>query len=257
MRKVFALIILFLVINQVKAQFFTINSDFPTSKVANDAELQVDSTEAAIYDWMNHLKAQSNIVSDTIIKSQENRGITSQSQMTPTVLPLNVRVIKSTLELALEKRMTVCMPLDFMKINSSYGFRSDPITHCSRFHDGIDLHCRYEKVYAMLPGKVERVCYGNNGYGNHIVLQHGNLECLYGHLSSIAVREGDTIQAGDVVAVSGNSGRTTGPHLHLRLKKDGKSVDPSLFIRFLNDYIRDLQQCIAASRSHQQSILAK
>ena len=80
----------------------------------------------------------------------------------------------------------------------------------------------------------------------YVILQHGSLECLYGHLSMILVNEHDEVQAGDVVAISGNTGKSTGPHLHLRLRKDGKSVDPKPFITYLNDYIGDLQDRIAS-----------
>ena len=136
--------------------------------------------------------------------------------------------------------------LDYMKENSGYGYRSDPVYRCRKFHDGIDLSCRFENVYAMLPGTVKEVHRGNRGYGNYVILQHGSLECLYGHLSMILVNEHDEVQAGDVVAISGNTGKSTGPHLHLRLRKDGKSVDPKPFITYLNDYISDLQARIAS-----------
>ena len=72
-----------------------------------------------------------------------------------------------------------------------------------------------------------------------------SIECLYGHLSVIVVNENDVVEAGDIVAISGNTGKSTGPHLHLRLRKDGKSIDPQPFVNYLNDYIDDLQERIA------------
>lgn len=161
-------------------------------------------------------------------------------------LPLFVVVRNNPLFDLIQKRVTVCLPLDYLKQNSGYGYRKDPVYRCQKFHDGIDLSCRFGNVYAMLPGIVKEVHRGNRGYGNYVVLQHGNIECLYGHLSMILVNENDEIQAGDIVAISGNTGKSTGPHLHIRLRKDGKSINPKPFITYLNDYIDDLQDRIVS-----------
>lgn len=159
-------------------------------------------------------------------------------------IPVFVSVRDSLMAGLLEDRLNVCLPLDFLKMNSNYGYRTDPIFRCTRFHDGIDLRCSYSSVYSMMPGTVKEVRFGNRGYGNYVVLEHGNLECLYGHLSRIFVTEGEVISAGTVVAISGNTGKSTGPHLHIRMKKDGKSVNPKPFIDYLNDYITRLQDKI-------------
>lgn len=140
----------------------------------------------------------------------------------------------------LQDRLNVSLPLDFLKINSKYGHRPDPITRCRTFHDGVDLACNGERVYSMLPAVVKKVHRGNKGYGNYVILNHGNIECLYGHLQDITVKEKEVINAGTIVGISGNTGKSTGPHLHIRLKKNGKSVDPFVFIAFLRAYIRDL-----------------
>ena len=112
----------------------------------------------------------------------------------------------------LSQRSTVSMPLQRFYLTSKFGYRKDPLGQGTRFHDGVDLRCSYEPVYAMLPGVVAKVQHGSTGYGNYVVLNHGNIECLYGHLSDIGVEVGEAVQAGDVVAISGNTGRSTGPH---------------------------------------------
>ena len=141
----------------------------------------------------------------------------------------------------LSKRSTVSMPLQRFYLTSKFGYRKDPLGQGTRFHDGVDLRCNYEPVFAMLPGVVTKVQYGNTGYGNYVVLNHGNIECLYGHLSDIGVSVGEAVQAGDVVAISGNTGRSTGPHLHLKMTYMGQRVDPLVFIDYINGYIRELQ----------------
>ena len=163
-------------------------------------------------------------------------------------VPVFVSVQDSIMAGLLHDRLNVCLPLDFLKLNSQYGYRKDPIMKCKKFHDGIDLKCCYDYVYSMLPSTVKEVHHGNKGYGNYVILDHGVMECLYGHLSAIVVEEGDIIPAGAVVAISGNTGKSTGPHLHIRLRKDDNSVDPKPFISFLNDYIVRLQDKIAYIR---------
>ena len=150
----------------------------------------------------------------------------------------------------LEKRLTICMPLDYLTVTSSYGYRQDPFTKCHTFHDGIDLRCGNGLVYSMLPGRVAAVRHGNTGYGNYVVLDHGNLRCLYGHLGEIYAKEGTMVQAGAVVGVVGSSGRSTGPHLHLQLQRLSTgnvwtSVDPLPFIHALNQQAKSFNERLA------------
>lgn len=163
-------------------------------------------------------------------------------------VPVFVSVRDSMMAELLEDRLCVSLPLDFLELNSSYGYRADPVFRCTRFHDGIDLRCSHSSVFSMMPGTVKEVRFGSRGYGNYVVLEHGNLECLYGHLSRIFVIEGEAVSAGTVVAISGNTGKSTGPHLHIRMRKGGKSVNPEPFIDYLNDYITRLQEKIRILR---------
>ena len=115
-------------------------------------------------------------------------------------VPVFVTVKDSIMAGLLHDRLNVCLPLDFLKFSSQYGYRQDPVMKCRKFHDGIDLGCRYDYVYSMLPATVKEVHRGNKGYGNYVILDHGIMECLYGHLSAIIVEEGEIIPAGSVVA---------------------------------------------------------
>ena len=156
----------------------------------------------------------------------------------PLVLPF-LSASDSLLLSVLEKRLNICMPLDYITITSHYGYRQDPFTKCQRFHDGIDLRCGNGLVYSMLPGRVAAVHHGDNGYGNYVILDHGSLRCLYGHLSEIYTREGSEVPAGAVVGLVGSTGRSTNPHLHIQLQRlsatnSWTSVDPMPFIKALN-----------------------
>lgn len=163
-------------------------------------------------------------------------------------IPVFVNVKDSLLFGLIKERMDVCLPLDFISVSSRYGYRQDPFKKCSAFHDGIDLECNMNHVYSMLPGKVKKVVYSKKGYGNHVVLDYGHIQCLYGHLAAITVREGDEVYAGSIVGISGSTGKSTGPHLHIRMSAGGKSLNPAPFIAYLNKYITGLRDKIAYVR---------
>ena len=150
----------------------------------------------------------------------------------------------------LKKRLNICMPLDYITVTSPYGYRQDPFTKCRTFHDGIDLRYGNGLVYSMLPGRVTTVHYGDTGYGNYVILDHGSLRCLYGHLSEIYTKEGMMLQAGTVVGLVGSTGRSTGPHLHLQLQRlavnnSWTSVDPLPFIQALNQQVESFNERLA------------
>jgi len=124
----------------------------------------------------------------------------------------------------------LAMPLNAMRINSGFGKRTHPVTHKKDFHKGIDLRARNEPVYAFFFGTVSEVGY-NRILGKFIRIKQNGLECIYGHLSILLVSKGDDVQCGDVVAVTGSTGRVTGEHLHFSIKLKGIYLDPVLFIR--------------------------
>ena len=113
---------------------------------------------------------------------------------------------------------------------SNYGHRG------RRMHHGIDLKVQIgDTIYAAFDGKI-RVCeYERRGYGNYVVIRHPNgLETVYGHLSKFLVSDNDVVKSGDPIALGGNTGRSTGSHLHFELRFLGRSIDPIDVIDFEN-----------------------
>jgi len=108
-----------------------------------------------------------------------------------------------------------------------------------RRHQGIDLPLTVgTPIYAAFDGKV-RVSRVANGYGNLVVIRHTNgLETFYGHLSSRKVEVGDWVNAGDVIGLGGNTGRSTGPHLHFETRFKGYAFDPQWIIDFKTGDLR-------------------
>ena len=130
----------------------------------------------------------------------------------------------------------VALPLKNIHIGSEFGMRMHPIYHKRIMHNGIDLSARYENVFSMFPGTVVKV--GQDGRsGKFVTVRTGNYTISYCHLSQQLVKESDFIVAGTTIAVSGNTGASTGPHLHITAKKDGKAFNAAILI----DYIKKMQ----------------
>ena len=136
----------------------------------------------------------------------------------------------------------IVMPLNReISITSPYGTRMHPIFGASKFHNGIDLAANYENVYSVLDGIVTETGWDNNGGGNYIKVNHFNrFETAYLHLSEIYYRVGEFVKAGFIIAKSGNSGNSTGPHLHFSVKEFGQSINPTYFLKTLNSMLLKL-----------------
>ena len=137
----------------------------------------------------------------------------------------------------------VALPLENVHINSGFGMRRHPIYRKRIMHNGIDLSARYEKVYSMFPGTVIKVGQDSRS-GKFVTVRTGDYTISYCHLSQQLVKENEFVNAGTNIAISGNTGASTGPHLHLTTKKDGKAFDPTILIEYvlsvMNSYLKDL-----------------
>lgn len=112
-------------------------------------------------------------------------------------------------------------------ITCKYGYRTHPVTKKYKLHTGIDLRASTgTKVYAANKGTVTTSGY-SSAWGNYIIINHGGgYTTLYAHLSRRNVSKGATVKQGDVIGLSGNTGYSTGPHLHFEINKNGSSYDP-------------------------------
>ncbi|RKY01206.1 hypothetical protein DRP77_10165 [Candidatus Poribacteria bacterium] len=119
------------------------------------------------------------------------------------------------------------------RISSRFGWRLHPIYHRRMFHSGIDIVApRGTLVYAARSGRVKFAGW-LGGYGRLVVIDHGNgYETRYAHLSSILVRKGQRVRTGQPIGRVGNTGVTTGVHLHFEVRRGGKPVNPLSFLRF-------------------------
>lgn len=118
------------------------------------------------------------------------------------------------------------------RITSNFGYRSDPFSGRAAFHAGIDIAgSTGDPIYAAGAGKVITAD-SDSSHGKYIVIEHpGGLESWYLHLSKITVSVGDKVTKGQQIGKLGNTGRSTGPHLHFEIVKKGKTIDPLPYIK--------------------------
>ena len=194
----------------------------------------------------NHVKAQFNTVSfpgNRYKVTVENpTRTTNKAEATPeSITSVNEKSVPDKVSLSstdtkkkeqVARYLSVCYPLSHIKINSPYGYRKDPFTGKRKFHNGIDLHARSSKVFAMMQGRVLKVGQDKVS-GKYVTLQHGSFTVSYCHLSQIFVSQGQDVLSGDVVGITGNTGRSTGEHLHITCKYNGNSIDPFILISYV------------------------
>ena len=125
-------------------------------------------------------------------------------------------------------------PVEFKGVTSNFGWRENPIRKGRKeFHTGIDLRAQMNTpVYATADGVVELARRNKKtGYGKMLILVHGHgFKTLYGHLNKIAVENGQFVKKGEVVAYTGNTGFSNGPHLHYEIQYIGVTLDPHSFM---------------------------
>ena len=121
--------------------------------------------------------------------------------------------------------------VDLTRTASGYGMRIHPIYKTRMMHTGMDFTAPTgTEIYSTGDGTVVEVDYNQNGYGKHIVIDHGyGYQTLYAHLKKYNVRVGQKVKRGDVIGEVGNTGRSTGPHLHYEVIKDGQKINPVHF----------------------------
>lgn len=118
-------------------------------------------------------------------------------------------------------------PVNGGVISSPYGGRTDPIASGFEYHHGVDIALEYgEPIYAAGAGTVTKAG-TNGGYGIFASIDHGNgYQTQYGHMSAVAVKAGQKVAKGEVIGFVGNTGYSTGPHLHFEVLSDGQTIDP-------------------------------
>jgi len=131
-----------------------------------------------------------------------------------------------------------CLPLGKPvrgSISSGFGKRKDPLNNKSAFHTGIDFRGnKGEPIYATADGIVKKA-FRNGGYGNYVLIDHGNgYMSSFSHMQKYLVHKGDRVERGQVIGLVGNTGRSTGTHLHYEIALNNKVINPAKFLKVAN-----------------------
>ncbi len=130
-----------------------------------------------------------------------------------------------------EERYVEGRPITWGWLSSKYGYRSDPFTGKRTWHDGVDLAGKEGSDIIAVAGGVVTWAGERYGYGNLVEIDHGDgLVTRYGHAKAVKVKVGDVVQKGQVIALMGSTGRSTGPHVHFEVLANGRSKDPVKYI---------------------------
>ena len=141
-----------------------------------------------------------------------------------------------------------CMPCKSRVVTSNFGAR------WGRAHKGLDIKVYIgDTIRAAWSGKVRIVKYEGAGYGKYVVIRHNNgLETIYGHMSEWLVEENQTVKAGQPIGLGGNTGRSTGSHLHFETRLCGVALNPAIFFDFRNqDIVADYYMFRKSTYEHE------
>ena len=117
---------------------------------------------------------------------------------------------------------------DFVELSSPYGWRMHPVHRTVLFHEGVDIAASVgTPIYSTAQGRVVKILYSKYGYGNRVVIKHAyGFETLYAHMGVINVKRGKWVNKNQIIGTVGNTGTSTGPHLHYEIHKNGQPRDP-------------------------------
>ena len=143
---------------------------------------------------------------------------------------------------------------DLERVASGFGFRIDPVYKVRKMHAGLDFTAPTgTPIYATADGRIKLASFNTGGYGNHVVINHGyGYETLYGHMVRVKARSGQHVKRGDLIGYVGSTGKSTGPHCHYEVHKNGQKLDPVYF--FYNDLSpQQFDQLLKRAASSNQS----
>ncbi len=125
------------------------------------------------------------------------------------------------------------LPVKNYRLTSGYGYRYHPIDKKNKFHYGIDIKTNKSEIYSVIKGTIIKAEYDKH-LGYYVKIKHNKICTLYGHLSSINVKVGESVQAGSIIGISGKTGKATGDHLHFAVKYGSQYINPIKLFKLLN-----------------------
>ncbi|WP_394145815.1 peptidoglycan DD-metalloendopeptidase family protein [Vibrio atypicus] len=190
---------------------------------------QINETHAVTQE-LEDKKTEISILGKRVFDVESVLGLANEESTTEENLEdrLDAAAVDSAVRATMFRMIPNDSPMQYQRISSSYGRRTNPITGKRHTHTGIDLTCkRGEEIYAPADGVIETVRPSSKGYGNYLTVRHSfGFMSSYAHLSRFKVRSGQFVSKGDLIATCGNSGNSTGPHLHYEVRFLGRPLNP-------------------------------
>lgn len=197
--------------------------------ITNKEEINVQNQE----DILNN--NQNQIISDQGEKSTDNTGVGGGEPYAEAVLEeakSAISMMDIDVDEILQKEIDIVVPVKGT-ITSRYGAREQIFNNVNPYHTGIDIaNSLNTKIYSATDGVVIKTENMNKYYGNNIEIEKDGVIFKYAHLNKIEVKEGDTINQNDEIALMGSTGMSTGPHLHFEIKINDRTVDPEKILNF-------------------------
>lgn len=196
------------------------------SRAHSDAHKQLLANNASAKDQIKLIDQSSFI--DLVDEPEPELDIYTEGWNSKSVNPFRASDVPNT---AVIDVTNYVMP-HMGRITSNYGYRA----RFGRMHKGVDIGVKMnDTIRAAFDGKVRLTNYEAKGYGNYVIIRHPNgLETVYGHLNKHLVKPDQVVKAGDPIGLGGNTGRSTGPHLHFETRFMGYAINPAAIFDFAN-----------------------
>lgn len=199
--------------NVIYSQYLGV--DFDTtgfSKYRNDSAKYIINNDSIFKNVNDRAAYAAEMLATQLIKLQETSDFFKSNKNPilyyPTISPIKTK--------------------DFINLSSPFGWRNHPTEKKVLFHQGVDISARVgTPIYSTAQGRIIKIMYSKYGYGNRVIIKHAyGFETLYAHLGTIEVRKGQWVNKNQKIGTVGNTGLSTGPHLHYEIHKNNEPRDP-------------------------------
>ena len=230
-------------IDTLKTSITDLNTKMTTLKINKEKEIEILNEKEKVLlikNKIHALKIEDKVkdieeLSSKLDDIEEIIGLKDDILIDDPIERVNIAKITSLERMHMLQVIPSGNPLKQIVVTASFGYRLHPTLRIKKFHRGIDLRAkRKTPVYATADGVVKFVESRNRGnFGRVVKISHNyGFETVYGHLNKTNVKLGDIVKKGDIIALSGNSGRSTGPHLHYEIKYASMVLNPKNFMKW-------------------------
>ena len=203
---------------------------------------ELHASVAATEERLTHKKNELEVVTDRLNNIETLIGL-SPTENTSLTQRAEIAQLTSEQMAVLFKYIPSGSPIEYKGITSKFGYRIHPTLNRRELHRGSDMRAAMNTpVYATADGVVEYGAYHEaSGYGNLVILDHNyGFKSLYGHLSKVVVKSGEYIKKGELIAYTGNSGMSSGPHLHYEIRYIQRVLNPFWFVKWDVENYREI-----------------